>query len=406
MNARAQILPLHAVSAIWSIAGLALLAGCGKSDQKAAAGGAQPSLVTAATATSKDVPKYLDTIGQTTAFEAVNIVSQVEGQIVEMPFQQGSLVKKGDVLAVIFQPPFIAAVERSSGLVASDEANLAIAKLQVERSEPLTRDNLVSKQQYDTWLSQVKALEGQLATDRANLELANINLGYSTIHAPVDGMVGVYKINIGNVVKINDAPLTTIQRMDPIYADFVVSVTDFPAVKKYFIDNGGKLAVRIESLSDSTQAKDGNLTILGNAVATSTGTVTVRCTLANENLLFWPNEPVRARILLATLKDAVLVPKEAVQLNQQGRFVFVIKPAAKAGDAETVEQRPVEIGQPQEGGLIVITSGVKAGEKVVVRNPLFLQDGGTVMVSELDGKSTLPPPADGGRGGPPPADKK
>ncbi len=405
MNARAQILPLRAVTAAWTLAGLALLAGCGKSNQAAPAG-MPPSLVTAATATAQDVPKYLDTIGQTTAYEAVNIVSQVEGQIIEMPFQQGSLVKKGDVLAVIFQPPFVAAVERSSGVVASDEANLAIAKLQVERSQPLTADNLVSKQQYDTWQSQVKALEGQLAVDKANLDLANINLGYSTIRAPVDGMVGVYKINIGNVVKINDAPITTIQRMDPIYADFVVSVTDFPAMKKYFADNGGKLGVHVESLSDATQAKDGNLTILGNAISASTGTVSVRCTMPNDDLLFWPNEPVHARILLTTLKDAVLIPKEAVQLNQQGRFVFAIKPPAKAGDPETVEQRPVEIGQPQEGGLIVVNSGVKVGEKVVVRNPLFLQDGGPVMVAELDGKSLLPPPDAGRRGGPPPADKK
>jgi len=406
MNAFARFLPrppsLVAGSTVLLAGMAALLAGCSKSTPPAT--GQPPSLVIAATAITKDAPRYLDTIGQTTAYEAVNIVSQVEGQIVEMPFTQGSLVKKGDILAVIYQPPFVAAVDKVTGLVTSDEANLAIAKLQVDRSEPLLPNNLISKQQYDTYVAQVKAIEGQLAVDKASLELAKIDLSYATIRAPVDGMVGTFRINVGNVVKVNDAPLTTIQRMDPLYGDFVVAVTDFPVVKKYYTENGGKLAVHIESLSDATQAKDGNLTILGNAVATSTGTVTVRCVLDNADLLFWPNQPVRTRILLTTLKDAVLVPKEAVQLNQQGKFVFVLHPGAKPTDPQTVEQQPVETGQTQDGGLIVVTSGVKAGDQVVVRNSVFLQDKGQVLVATLDGKVLIDPMA--GAGGPPAADKK
>lgn len=384
---------------VWGM--MMLLGGCGKKAEGPP--GMPPSMVTAATAAAKDVPLYLDAIGQTTAFESVNIVSQVEGQIVEMPFTQGAMVQKGDVLVEIYKPPFEAAVEKAAGAVATDRANLALAQLQMDRSAPLLPQNLISKQQYDTYVAQVDATKGQLRSDEGDLATAQINLDYATIVAPVDGMVGTYNINVGNVVKVNDVAITTIQQMDPLYADFVVAVTDFPEVVKYFEQNGGRLPVHVESLSDASRALDGNLTILGNAIAASTGTVTVRTTLANPDRLFWPNQPVRARIVLDTLKAAVLVPDEAVQLNQQGRYVFVVAPPKAAGGMATVEQRQVEIGQLQDGNLRVVTTGVRAGEVVVVRNQLFLQPGGEVVVASLDGKNMMPAAGPGGAPGAAPA---
>ncbi len=376
--------------ALAGLAGVLWVAGCGKKPEEAPQ--MPPALVTAATAAAKDVPLYLDTIGQTTAYEAVNVVSQVEGQIVEEPFTQGTMVKKGDELVKIYEPPFQAAVDKATGTVETDKANLALAVLQLERSKPLLEGSLVSKQQYDAYEAQVDALKGQLLSDQGQLATAQINLGYANITAPVDGMVGTYKINVGNVVKVNDLPITTIQRMDPIYADFVVAVTDFPSVQEHYQQHNGVLPVHVESLSDATRALEGNLTILGNAVSATTGTVTVRTTLANPDQLFWPNQPVRARIILDTLKDAVLIPDEAVQLDQEGQFVFVVVPG-KGGAPSSVEQRMVELGQLQKSGLRVISSGVKPGEVVVVRNQLFLQPGMPVQVAELDGKNLMPAPA-------------
>jgi RND family efflux transporter MFP subunit len=377
------------------VGGLIFLAGCSRS------GPAMPQIppapVTAATAAAKDVPLYLDTIGQTTAYESVNIVSQVEGQITEMPFTQGSVVHKGDVLVEIYKPPFEAEVEKAKGQVKADEANLALAQLQVDRSKPLVPENLISQQQYDAYKAQVDALAGQLQSDQGSLATAIINLNYATITSPVDGMVGVFKINVGNVVKVNDLPITTVQRMDPIYADFVVAVTDFPDVVKYYKLSNGSLPVHVESLSDASRALDGNLTILGNAVASTTGTVMVRTTLANPDQLFWPNQPVHARIVLDTLKNAVLVPDEAVQLDQEGQFVFVVVPG-QGGAPSTVEQRLVKIGQLQADGTRVIESGVKAGDVVVVRNQFYLQPGMPVVVAQLDGKD-LTPPAAAAKGG-------
>jgi len=368
----------------------ACLAGCSKPP---AAPAVPPHAVSAATAISRDVPRYVDALGQATAYESVNIVSQVEGQIVEMPFQQGALVKAGDELAKIYQPPFQAMVNEMDGEMSSDEASLKLAQSQVDRSKPLLSGNLVSEQTYDGYVSQVDQLKGKVKVDQAQLDLAQINLNYTNITAPVDGMVGTYNINVGNVVKVNDLPITTIERMDPIYVDFVVSVTNFPTLRQFFDQDGGGLPVHVASQSNPEQARDGNLTILGNAIAGTTGTASLRAELPNADRLFWPNEPVRVRIFLETLKDAVLVPLQAVQLSQQGQFVFVVKPPAKAGDPPTAEKRMVQTGQAQDDGLVVITAGLKAGEVVVVEGEIFLLPDAPVLVQDLDGKTVAQPAA-------------
>jgi RND family efflux transporter MFP subunit len=180
-----------------------------------------------------------------------------------MPFQQGALVKAGDELAKIYQPPFQAMVNEMDGELSSDEASLKLAQSQVDRSKPLLSGNLVSEQTYDGYVSQVDQLKGKVKVDQAQLDLAQINLNYTNITAPVDGMVGTYNINVGNVVKVNDLPITTIQRMDPIYVDFVVSVTNFPTLRKYFDQNGGGLPVHVASQSNPDQERDGHGVVAG-----------------------------------------------------------------------------------------------------------------------------------------------
>jgi len=378
--------------------GLLTLAGCSKPNaaNPLAPPPLPPKSVSVATAVAKDVPQYLDADGQITALQSVNIVSQVEGQIVEMPFQQGSLVKKGDKLAVIFQEPFIAAVKKCQGQVVSDQANLSLAQSTFDRNKALLPEKLISQQQYDTYAAQVDSLKGQLQVDEALLDTANVNLKYTEITAPVDGMVGTYRINVGNVVKVNDLPITTIQTMDPIYADFVISESDFPVLRQRFDGNGGKLTVHVTSLSDAKAQVDGELSILGNAVGTSTGTVPLRATLPNDNRQFWPNQPVHVRILLNTLKDAVLVPESAVMISQQGEFVFIVAAPAKAGEMPIAEMRVVTSGQTQEDGTKVITSGLKPGEQVVVEGQVFLAPTMPLIVATLDGKPTAAAPAASG----------
>jgi len=366
---------------------VALLAGAlsGCADKKAAAGEPPPRTVSAATVISRDVPRYLDAVGQMTAFESVNIVAQVDGQIVELPFTQGSLVKKGDKLAVIYQPPYEAALEEAKGLLAADQASLKLAQSQLERSRPLLSGNFVSQQAFDSYTSQVDQLMGKIDVDEAHVKTAQINYDYTTIRAPTDGMVGNYKISIGNVVKAQSEVLTTIQRMDPIYADFVISVDDFPRLRDYFDKNAGKLKMLATDLADPSRAREGELTILANAIAPLSGTAALRATVANTDRFFWPNEPVHVRVFLDTLPNAVLVPESAVQLSQQGAFVFVVAAAAD-GKPLTVEKRVVQAGQTQDDGMTVINSGLKTGEQVVVHGQIFLQPGSAVKVMDLDGQ--------------------
>ena len=196
----------QAVARSLAVAALAGVAGCNRTPTAPAV---PPHAVSVATSTTRDVPRYVDALGQATAHESVNIVSQVEGQIVEMPFTQGSLVKAGDPLAKIFQPPFQAIVNEMDGELSSDQASLKLAESQVERSKPLLSGNLVSQQTYDGYVSQVDQLKGKVKVDQAQLDQAQINLNYTNITAPVDGMVGTYNINVGNVVKVNDVPITT-----------------------------------------------------------------------------------------------------------------------------------------------------------------------------------------------------
>lgn len=388
MNAFRFILPRFA-RRVWTLflAGvLAALAGCSKANTAAPV--MPPKAVSVATAITRDVPQYLDADGVTTASQSVNIVSQVEGQIIEMPFQQGAKVKKGDKLAVIFQAPFEAAVKKAEGQVASDTANLKLAQDVLDRNLLLLPEKNVSQQQIDTFTAQVDAAKGQLEVDEALLKTAQINLDYATICAPIDGMVGTYRINVGNVVKVNDVPITTIQTMDPIYADFVISESDFPALRGRFDENGGKLTVHVASLSDAKAQRDGELTILGNAVGGATGTVPLRATLPNQDLLFWPNQPVHVRILLNTISNAVLVPESAVMLSQQGEFVFIVAPSDKAGGPPVAQMRIVQTGQTEEDGTKVITSGLKPGEQVVTEGQVFLAPTMPLNITELDGKPT------------------
>ena len=374
---------------LWMTALLVCLPGCEKPKPVTLTMPAlPPKAVSVATVTTRDVPIYLDAEGETTAYQMVNVVARVEGQITEMPFQQGSLVKRGDKLAVIYPDPYQAAVDKAEGQVNTDHANLKLASDTLDRNRLMLPEKLVSQQQIDVLEAQVNALKGQLQVDEALLKTARINLGYTVITAPVEGMVGTYRINVGNVIKADDLPITTIQTLDPIYADFVISETDFPLMRKFFNANGGKLKVHVRSLSDSTAERDGDLTILGNAVAATTGTVSLRATIENSDRLFWPNQPIHVRILLNTLPNAMVVPESAVLLSQQGEFVFVVGTPAKAGDLPPAEMRPVQTGQTQEDGTKVVTAGLKPGEQVVVQGQVFLAPTMPLIITELNGKPT------------------
>jgi membrane fusion protein, multidrug efflux system len=307
-----------------------------------------PPLVSVSQARTQDVPRYLDEIGRNTAFESVNVMPQVAGRTTERHFQDGDNLRKGQLLFVIDPSPFKAQLDSAKANLAQAEAALELAKVQFARDQELVGTRAISKQDYDTKKSTVDQSAAQVEAAKAAIETAQINLDYCYIHSPIDGRAGARLVDVGNVVQANTTSLLSIQRIDPIYANFTITEVDLPEVQKEMSRGTLKSLVRLPS-DPENNARPGKVEFLDNAVQNATGTVNLRATISNSDRHFWPGQFVNVKLVLDTQKGAVLVPSQATQISQQGPFVFVIK----ADD--TAELRPVTLGQPQ-GSDVVITS--------------------------------------------------
>jgi len=323
--------------------------------------------VAVAKATTKDVPVYLDEIGTCAAYETVQVQAQVSGVIMARQFQDGSDVKKGDPLFTIDPRPYQAAVDQAKAQAALDQVTL-------KRQEDLRARKVISQQDYD--IAVANAQKSQAAT-----EAAQVNLDYCYIKSPINGRVGLRNVDVGNLVGPSSPPLVTIQGLDPIYTDFTVAENDLPLVRKYL--GGSNVKVETYLADGSITPRTGDLYFIDNAVQPGSGTVRARGVMPNPDRALWPSEFVRVRFILDILKDATLVPTQAVQVSQSGPFVFVVK------SDNTVELRPVTPGQRQQGDLTVIESGVKPDETVVVTGQLALSPGAKVAPQPY----TAQPPA-------------
>ena len=312
--------------------------------------------VAVAKVVAKDVPLYLDEVGTCAAYETVLVQAQVNGVIITRNFQDGSDVKKGDLLFTIDPRPFQAALDQAKAQAELDQVTL-------KRQEDLRNRKVISQQDYDTAVA--NAQKSQAAT-----EAAQVNLDWCDIKSPINGRVGLRNVDVGNLVGPSTAPLVTIQGLDPIYTDFTVAENDLPLVRKYL--GGPNVKVQTYLADGSIAPRTGDLYFIDNAVQPGSGTVRVRGVTPNPDRALWPSEFVRVRFILDMLKNATLVPSQAVQVSQSGPFVFVVKPD------NTVDLRPVKPGQRQEGDLTVIESGVKPDETVVVTGQLALAPGAKV----------------------------
>jgi multidrug efflux system membrane fusion protein len=216
------------------------------------------------------------------------------------------------------------------------------------------------------------------------VENGRLNLEYCTIRSPINGRAGQRAVDIGNVVAPNSGSLLVIQRLDPVYADFTVTENDLTAVQRNMAKRSLRVEVRLPD--ENGNAREGKLTFLDNAVQEGTGTVKLRATLANSDRRFWPGRFAKIRLILDTHADAVLVPADAPQLSAKGAFVYVIKSDSSA------ELRPVKLGQRQ-GELVVVTDGVKAAEKVVVKGQLGVTPGGKVRIADQPAEKQPAPAA-------------
>jgi multidrug efflux system membrane fusion protein len=350
------------------ISGL-LATGCAKKDPPAFE--RPPSPVVVAAAIAKDVPVYLDEVGRTVAREVVSVQPEVSGRITELHFTDGADLKKGDPLFTIDPRPFQAQLDLAQANLAQSKAALDFAKIQFARVQDLVESRAIARQDYDTRKNAVDVGVAQVQQNEAAVESARLNLEYTAIRSPIDGRAGHRLVDIGNVVTANTSTLLTIERLDPIYADFTVTENDFSTVQRNSANRTLVVEVGLPTEPDKPMA--GQLTFLDNAVQSSSGTVLLRATVPNSAHRLWPGQFVNVRLILATLPKAVLVPSAAPQDSAKGSFVYVIK-----GDS-TAELRVVKVGQRQ-GDLIVIEDGLKAGERVVTTGQLAVMPGAKVRV--------------------------
>nr|MDQ3081866.1 efflux RND transporter periplasmic adaptor subunit [Gemmatimonadota bacterium] len=301
----------------------------------------------------QDVPLYLNSIGTTTAVATVNVQPQVTGQIISREFEDGADVKKDDLLFRIDPRPYEA-------VLASAKADLVLAQANLKRQTELQAKSVTATQELDTARANAMRAEAAVAA-------AQVNLDFTEIRAPIDGRAGLRNVDVGNVVSPGaNAVLVTIQGMDPIYTDFTIAEPDLPLVRRYL--NGETLKVLTDAEDDNVPPREGELSFVDQAVQPGAGTIKARAATPNPDRALWPSQFVRVQLILQTLKDAKLVPSSAVQIGQNGPYVFVVK------EDSTLDLRQVKPGQSQ-GDLTVINDGVKTGEKVVVSGQLQLAPG-------------------------------
>lgn len=330
------------------------------------------STVGIATATTADVPVMLDAIGTVVPAGLVTVRPQVSGVISEIYFTEGQMVRKGQVLAQIDPRPFQAALTQAQGQLQQNQAQLTAARVTLARYETLLQQDSIATQEVDTQRALVQQLEGAVTAYRGAVQTAQLNLGYARIVAPASGRIGLRVIDAGNYIAAGDS-LAVITTLSPIDVEFTVPQAQIAAIQQRAY-SGARLPVLALDTTREKTLETGVFSTLDNQVSTTTGTVRGKARFPNASGALFPSQFVNIRMTLDTLRGAVTVPSTAVRQNEKTSFVWVV------GADSTVSQRPVVTGVATTT-TVVITSGLKAGEKVITEGGDRLTEGGKVAVA-------------------------
>jgi multidrug efflux system membrane fusion protein len=284
-------------------------------------------------------------------------------------------VRKGDLLFTIDPRPYEAALKQAEANLQKDLAQTKHAQEDARRYEFLIQKGVVARQQYDKFRTEAEALEAAVLADRAAVENAKIQLGYCSIHSPIDGRTGSLMVKQGNIIKADDVNLIVIHQIVPIDVAFSVPEQNLQEIKKYMAL--GKLQVDALVPSNNERPEKGTVTFVDNAVDTSTGTIRLKGTFANRERKLWPGQFVNVVLTLTREPNAIVVPSQAIQTGQQGQYVFVVN------EDLTVEPRPVVVGRFVSNETVV-QKGLLAGEKVVTDGQLRLYPGARVEIKTSD----------------------
>jgi multidrug efflux system membrane fusion protein len=326
--------------------------------------------VTAGTVAAQDVPVFLNGIGTVQAYNMVAIKSRVDGHIVKVDFKEGQDIKEGEPLFQIDPRPFQAALEQAQSAKQKDEAQLAGAKLDLDRYEKLLGTGYQTRQSYDNQTALVAQLQAAIKGDEAQINTAKLNLSYADIRSPIDGRLGARLVDKGNLVHATDnTPLVMITEVKPIFVSFTLPQDDFDDLREG--ENKAPLMVYAYSGDGKKQLAEGKLTLIDNTIDQTTGTIHLKARFDNDDERLWPGEFVSLRVVLSTRQDVATVPSQTVQDGPDGHYAYVIKPD------NTVERRAVEVASIQDG-IAVVTKGLTPGERVVVDGQYRLTNGARV----------------------------
>ena len=331
---------------------------------------AAPVPVATATAQQRDVPIYLTGLGTVQAFNTVTIRTQVDGQLVRVAFTEGQEVKTGDLLAQIDPRTYQAALDQAIARKTQDEANLANAKLDLQRYSALASQDFASRQQLDTQRALVAQIEAQIQSDQAAIVAAQTQLGYTTITSPLDGRTGMRLVDQGNIVHTTDASgLVVITQLHPISVIFTLPEGRLTTIQSA-IASGPVRLFAVNRDGDRPLA-EGTLAVLDNEIDQTTGTLRIKGTFPNQDDALWPGLFVNIRLLANTARNVVTVPSTALQRGSDGYYAYIVKPD------DTVEMRPLKVGHIGDG-LCIIEAGIAVGEEVVTAGQSRLEPGARV----------------------------
>ena len=337
-----------------------------------------PTVVGVATAVKGDIPITLGALGTVTPEATVTVQSQIAGVLEKVDFTEGQMVKKGQLLAEIDARPYIVALAQAQGALARDEALLADARLDLKRYQTLVKQDSVSGQTADTQAALVQQDEGTVKTDQANIASAKLNLIYCRIIATASGRVGLRQVDPGNyITSASTTGVVVITEIDPIDIVFTLPEDDVPQVQQR-IAQGATLEVTALDRTGAITLAHGQLLTLDNQIDTSTGTVKAKARFSNPNGMLFPQQFVNVTLLVNTLKDAVVIPTQAIRHGSQGDYVFTVEQDPLSG-GNTGKLTLVKLG-PADGDRTSIASGLAVGDQVVTDGGDRLTDGSTIFL--------------------------
>ncbi|KUM03558.1 MdtA/MuxA family multidrug efflux RND transporter periplasmic adaptor subunit [Chromobacterium subtsugae] len=349
-------------------------------DAAANAKGGAPMAVGVTAARTLDAPLQLNALGTVNSTYTVTVRSRVDGQLDKVHFEEGQLVKQGQLLAELDPRPYLAALTQAQGQLLRDQALLQNAQLDLARYRQLLGQNSISKQQVDTQDALVKQYQGTVKLDQGSVDNAKLQLDYSRVTAPVAGRVGLRQVDPGNIVHASDANgVVVITQTQPINVVFAIPEVSLSQVLQAAADNK-QLKVEAWDRDNKHKLADGVLLAMDNQLNTSTGTINIKAKFANEKQALFPNQFVNVNLQLGVRKNAIVVPTAAVQLGKAGSYVYTV------GSDSTVSISKVAVG-PASGDVTIIESGLRAGQQVVIDGVDKLRNGAKVKVIDRAAQS-------------------